>query len=61
MKRKFGLLPRVLLAIGLGIACGCFTPGWVARVALTFNAGLALCDAQAVAMQTERVDVQIAA
>ena len=38
MKRKFGLLPRVLLAIGLGIACGCFTPGWVARVALTFNA-----------------------
>ena len=38
MKRKFGLLSRVVLAIVLGIACGCFMPGWVARVALTFNA-----------------------
>ena len=38
MKRKFGLLPRVVLAIVLGIACGLFMPGWVTRVALTFNA-----------------------
>ena len=38
MKRKFGLLPRVVLAIVLGVVCGCFLPGWAARVALTFNA-----------------------
>ena len=38
MKRKFGLLPRVVLAIVLGITCGLFMPGWVTRVALTFNA-----------------------
>lgn len=38
MKRKFGLLPRVVLAIVLGIACGFFLPGWVSRAALTFNA-----------------------
>ena len=38
MKRKFGLLPRVVLAIVLGIVGGLFLPGWVARVALTFNA-----------------------
>ena len=38
MKRKFGLLPRVVLAIVLGVVFGCFLPGWAARVALTFNA-----------------------
>lgn len=38
MKFKFGLLPRVLLAIGLGVACGFFLPGWATRIALTFNA-----------------------
>lgn len=38
MKRKIGLLPRVVLAIALGIVGGLFLPGWVARAALTFNA-----------------------
>lgn len=38
MKFKFGLLPRVVLAIGLGVACGFFLPGWATRIALTFNA-----------------------
>lgn len=38
MKVKFGLLPRVVLAIGLGVACGFFLPGWATRIALTFNA-----------------------
>ncbi|MEG1700952.1 MAG: dicarboxylate/amino acid:cation symporter [Alistipes sp.] len=38
MKLKFGLLPRVVLAIGLGIACGFFMPVWATRLALTFNA-----------------------
>ena len=38
MKIKFGLLPRVVLAIGLGVACGFFLPGWATRIALTFNA-----------------------
>lgn len=37
MKRKFGLLPKVLLAIALGIALGLFMPEWFARIALTFN------------------------
>lgn len=37
MKHKFGLLPKVLLAIALGICCGLFVPGWIARIALTFN------------------------
>lgn len=37
MKHKFGLLPKVLLAIALGIGCGLFVPGWIARIALTFN------------------------
>ena len=31
MKFKFGLLPRVVLAIALGVACGFFLPGWAAR------------------------------
>lgn len=38
MKIKFGLLPRVVLAIALGVACGFFLPGWATRIALTFNA-----------------------
>ena len=38
MKFKFGLLPRVVLAIALGVACGFFLPGWATRIALTFNA-----------------------
>ncbi|MDE5730070.1 MAG: dicarboxylate/amino acid:cation symporter [Alistipes sp.] len=38
MKHKFGLLPKVLLAIALGIGCGLIVPGWIARIALTFNA-----------------------
>lgn len=37
MKHKFGLLPKVLLAIALGIGCGLFVPDWIARIALTFN------------------------
>ncbi|HIW66018.1 MAG TPA: dicarboxylate/amino acid:cation symporter [Candidatus Alistipes intestinipullorum] len=38
MKIRFGLLPRVVLAILLGIACGFFLPDWATRIALTFNA-----------------------
>lgn len=38
MKRKFGLLPRVLLAIALGVGCGFFFPLWATRIVLTFNA-----------------------
>ena len=38
MKFKFGLLPRVVLAIALGVACGFFLPGWATRIALTFYA-----------------------
>lgn len=37
MKLKFGLLPRILLAIAAGIACGFFFPDWLTRIALTFN------------------------
>lgn len=38
MKFKFGLLPRVVAAIGAGIACGFFLPDWTSRIFLTFNA-----------------------
>lgn len=38
MKLKLGLLPRVVLAICLGVACGFFMPDWATRIALTFNA-----------------------
>lgn len=38
MKLRFGLLPRVVLAILLGIACGFFLPDWAVRIALTFSA-----------------------
>ena len=37
MKFRFGLLPRVVLAIGLGGGCGFFFPVWATRIALTFN------------------------
>ena len=37
MKHKFGLLPKVLLAIALGIGFGLFVPEWFTRIALTFN------------------------
>lgn len=38
MKTRFGLLPRVVLAILLGIGCGFFLPDWATRIFLTFNA-----------------------
>ena len=34
---KFGLLPRVLVAIALGIVCSLFFPMWAARAVATFN------------------------
>lgn len=37
MKIRFGLLPRVVLAIALGIGCGLLLPDWAVRIALTFN------------------------
>ena len=38
MKRiRIGLLPKVLLAIALGIGCGFFFPVWLSRIFLTFN------------------------
>ena len=36
-KSKFGLLPRVLLAILLGIGCSFFFPDWGTRIFITFN------------------------
>lgn len=37
-KIKLGLLPRIIIAIVLGIVCGLFFPGWIVRVFLTVNA-----------------------
>ena len=34
---KIGLLPRILIAIALGIGCGFFFPDWLSRVFATFN------------------------
>ncbi len=34
---KFGLLPKILVAIVAGILCSLFFPGWAVRVFLTFN------------------------
>lgn len=34
---KFGLLPRILLAMAFGIATGLIVPEWLARVFVTFN------------------------
>ena len=36
-KMKLGLLPRIIIAIALGIACGLFFPGWIVRIFLTVN------------------------
>ena len=36
-KKRFGLLPRVLVAIVAGIACSLFFPGWAVRIFLTIN------------------------
>ena len=36
-KMKLGLLPRIIIAIALGIVCGLFFPGWIARIFLTVN------------------------
>lgn len=38
LKLKWGLLPRVILAIAAGIACGLYAPVWFVRIAVTFNA-----------------------
>lgn len=35
--RKIGLLPRVVIAIALGIGCAAFFPTWLARVFATVN------------------------
>lgn len=37
MTKKIGLLPRIIIAIVLGIACGFVFPGWAVRVFTTFN------------------------
>ena len=36
-KRKFGLLPRVLIAIVIGVGFGFFLPPFVVRIFVTFN------------------------
>ncbi|KIL52404.1 sodium:proton antiporter [Jeotgalibacillus alimentarius] len=35
--KKLGLLPRIVIAIALGIAIGSFSPEWLIRGAATFN------------------------
>lgn len=37
-KLKLGLLPKIILAIVLGILSGLFFPGWAVRIFLTINA-----------------------
>lgn len=38
MKRiQFGLLPKIIIAIGLGVVCGLFFPDWLVRIFLTVN------------------------
>lgn len=34
---KLSLLPRVIIAIGLGTLCGLFSPDWATRIFLTIN------------------------
>ena len=34
---KIGLLPRILIAIVLGVLCGMFFPEWAVRCFVTFN------------------------
>lgn len=36
--KKFGLLPRIILAIALGIGAGFIFPTWLSRCFITFNA-----------------------
>ena len=36
-KMKLVLLPRIIIAIALGIVCGLFFPGWIVRIFLTVN------------------------
>ena len=36
-KMKLFLLPRIIIAIALGIVCGLFFPGWIVRIFLTVN------------------------
>ncbi|WP_168582637.1 dicarboxylate/amino acid:cation symporter [Gephyromycinifex aptenodytis] len=36
-RRKVGLLPKIIIAIILGIVCGLFFPEWLTRVFVTFN------------------------
>ena len=36
-KMKLGLLPRIIIAIALGIVCGLFFPGWIVRIFVTVN------------------------
>lgn len=36
-KTSFGLLPRIVVAIALGIGCGYFLPMWATRIFATFN------------------------
>ena len=35
--KEWGLLPKVLIAIALGIVCSFFFPDWLSRVFITFN------------------------
>ena len=35
--KKIGLLPKVIIAIALGIACSFFFPLWLIRIFITFN------------------------
>lgn len=35
--KKIGLLPKVIIAIALGIACSFFFPTWLVRIFVTFN------------------------
>ncbi len=38
MKRiQFGLLPKIIIAIGFGVVCGLFFPDWLVRIFLTVN------------------------
>ena len=37
LKLRWGLLPRVIFAIVIGIGCGLFVPTWFVRLVLTFN------------------------
>ena len=34
---KLGLLPKIVIAIGLGIVCGLFFPDWLVRIFITIN------------------------